>query len=138
MGAWDIGSLDNDEAQDFIADLINTSGDRWQMIEIALALISDSNGDTESMDECAALAAAEVIATAVSGSSCHGLDEELASWVMRTTPKHLHMLSREAVQAVAKIAAHSELHTLWSEAGELEPWLDSLNDLKKRLTITIH
>ena len=138
MGAWDIGALDNDDACDFIADLMNTAGDRWNMIEMTLALVCGSAGDTAAEDECAALAAAEVVAAAACGSSVKELDRELAAWVMRSAPKHLHMLSRDAIQAVDKIAARSELHELWREAGELEAWLDSLGDLKKRLTIMIH
>jgi Domain of unknown function (DUF4259) len=138
MGAWDFGALDNDDAQEFVADLMNTSGDRWRMVETTLALVCDAAGDTECPEECAALAAAEVVAAAASGSSSQGLDEELAEWVMRTAPKHLHMLSQDAVRVVDRIAHNSELHGLWSQAGELRPWLESLQDLKKRLAITIH
>ena len=138
MGAWDTGSLDNDDAMDFISDLMNTAGDRWLMIEMALALVSETTLDTEVLDECAALAAAEVVAVAAGGSSSSGLDRELAGWVLRNEPKHLHMLSQEAIHAIDKIAAHSELHALWRKADDLERWLEGLNDLKKRLAITIH
>lgn len=138
MAAWDYGPLDSDEAHEFIADLIGTRGDRWRMIELALALVTDSAGETESEDESAALAAAEVIASAASGEAARALDGELASWAMRTAPKHLHMLSREAIRMIDRLAAGSELRTHWQQAGDLEPWLSSLADLKSRLSITIH
>ncbi len=138
MGAWDFGALDNDDAQDFISDLISTGGDRWRMVELALALVIDADGGTEVPEESAALAAAEVVAAAASGSTSVGLDEELAEWVMRTAPKHLHMLSQDAIRVIERLAAQSELRDLWKDAGDLRPWLSSLADLKKRLEITIH
>jgi hypothetical protein len=138
MGAWDFGPLDNDDAQDFIADLLDSRGDRWRMVETALDLIVESASSTESADESTALAACEVVAAAASGASADGLDEELASWAMRTAPQRLHMLSQKAIAVVTQISAKSELRDSWEKSGDLKPWLGSLEDLKRRLTITIH
>ncbi len=138
MGAWDFGTLDNDEAQDFVADLLDTRGDRWRMVEAALDLISDVADSTDSADEAAALAASEVVAAAASGSAAEELDEELAAWAMRAAPKHLHMLARRAVSVIDSISEKSELRDLWAGSGDLKPWLGGLEDLKRRLTITIH
>lgn len=140
MGAWDLGALDNDDAQDFIADILSSRGDRWRMVELALMAICDApdGATTGSLEESEALAACEMIAAAASGSSSDGLDEELASWVMRTAPKHLHMLSQTAIRVVGRLAAKSELHDRWSASGDLSSWLASLADLRKRLAISIH
>ena len=138
MGAWDYGTLDNDEAQDFIHDLLGTRGDRWRMIEAAIDLIADSTDGADGADEAAALAASEVVAASASGSAAEELDEELAAWAMRASPKHPHMLAKRAIAAVDVIAAKSELRELWELSGDLKPWLGALEDLKRRLTITIH
>lgn len=138
MGAWDYGTLDNDDAQDFIGDLLDTRGDRWLMVEAALAIISGTADSTDAVDEAAALAAGEVVAAAASGSAAEELDEELAAWAVRAAPKSIYSLAQRAIAAVEAIGAKSELRDLWVETGDLKPWLASLEDLKRRLTITIH
>lgn len=138
MSAWDFGTLDNDDAQDFVGDLLDSRGDRWRMVEAALDLISDAANSTDTADEAAALAAAEVVAAAASGSAAEELDEELAAWAMRASPKHLHMLAQRAIHVLDTIAAKSELRDVWAKTGDLQPWLGALDDLKRRLTITIH
>ena len=138
MGAWDFGTLDNDEAQDFVSDLLDSRGDRWRMVEAALDLISDAGDSTDVADESAALAACEVVAAAASASAAEELDEELAAWAMRAAPKHLHMLARRAIAVVDTISAKSALRDQWVKTEDLKPWLSALEDLKRRLTITIH
>lgn len=138
MDAWDFGTLANDDAQDFITDLLDTRGDRWRMVEAALDLINDAADSTDAGDEAAALAAGEVVAAAVSGSAAEELDEELAAWAMRAGPRHLHMLAQRAVLVIDTIAAKSYLRDLWAQTGDLQPWMGALEDLKRRLTITIH
>ena len=138
MGAWDFGTLDNDEAQDFVRDLLDTRGDRWRMVEAALDLISDAADSTDAADESAALAACEVVAAAASGAAAEELDEELAAWAVRGAPKHLHMLARRALAVVEIISAKSELRNSWAKSGDLKAWLAALEDLGRRLTITIH
>ena len=138
MGAWDFGTLDNDDAQDFVADLLGTRGDRWRMVEAALDLISRAPDSADSADEAAALAAGEVVAAAASASAAEELDDELAAWAMRAGPKHLHILARRAIAVVDTIATKSELRNSWAETGDLKPWLGALEDLKRRLTIRVH
>ena len=138
MGAWDYGILDNDDAQDFIGDLLDTRGDRWRMVEAAIDLISSSADTTELGEEAAALAACEIVAAAASGTASEELDEEIAAWAMRTAPKHLHMLSQRGIGVVTGIIERSELHELWKQSGDYQLWLGELAELKRRLAITIH
>jgi hypothetical protein len=139
MGAWDYGTLDNDDAQDFVGDLLDSRGDRWRIVEAALDLVVDAAADvTDIPDESAALAASEIVAAAASGAAADDLDEEVAAWAMRTAPKHLHMLSQRAIWAVNRISERSELQQAWEKSGDYRLWLDELEDLKRRLTITIH
>jgi hypothetical protein len=139
MGAWDYGTLDNDDAQDFVGDLLDSRGDRWRMVEAALDLVADAAADvTDVPDESAALAACEIVAAAASGAAADDLDEEVAAWAMRTAPKHLHILSKRAIFVVNRISERSELQQEWEHSGDYQLWLDELEELKRRLTITIH
>jgi Domain of unknown function (DUF4259) len=138
MGAWDYGTLDNDDAQDFIGDLLDTRGDRWRMVEAAIDLIADAADTTESNEEGAALAACEVVAAAANGAASEELDEEVAAWAMRTAPKHLHMLAQRAIGVVNRIAERSELKTLWEQSSDFQLWDTELQELRRRLTVTIH
>jgi len=138
MGAWDYGTLDNDDAQDFVGDLLDTRGDRWRMVEAAINLISDAADSTEANEEAAALAACEVMAAAASGAASEELDEEVAAWAMRTAPKHLHMLAQKAIGIVNRILEHSELRQQWEQSSEYQLWIGELEELKRRLAITIH
>ena len=138
MGAWDYGTLDNDDAQDFINDLLATRGDRWRIVEAALDLIAHPSDSAEEADESAALAASEVVAAAASGSAAEELDSELAAWAVRASPKNLYRLAQRAITVVGSISTHSELRESWSHSGDLQPWLGALEELKRRLTITIH
>lgn len=139
MGAWDYGTLDNDDAQDFVGDLLDSRGDRWRMVEAALDLVADAADEqTESPDESAALAACEIVAAAASGAAAEDLDEELAAWAMRTAPKHLHMLSKRAISVVHRVSERSELRREWENSADYRLWVGELEDLTKRLTITIH
>jgi hypothetical protein len=139
MGSWDYGTLDNDDAQEFIGDLLNSRGDRWRMVEAALDLVAGAAGRmTEIPDESAALAACEVVAAAASGAAADDLDEEVAAWAMRTAPKHLHILSQRAISVTCRIGERSELQQEWEQSGDYPLWLEELEDLKRRLTIMIH
>ena len=139
MGAWDYGTLDNDDAQDFVGDLLDSRGDRWRMIEAALDLIANAAAEaTEMPEEAAALAACEIVAAAASGAAVDELDEEVAAWAMRTAPKHLHILSKRAIFVVNRVSERSELQQEWEHSGDYQSWLGELDDLKRRLAIAIH
>jgi hypothetical protein len=139
MGAWDYGTLDNDDAQEFVGDLLDSRGDRWRMVEAALDLVAEAADDaTDIPDESAALAACEIVAAAVNGAATDDLDEELAAWAMRTAPRHLHMLSQRATSVVNRIAERSELQQEWEKTADYRLWRGALDDLTRRLAITIH
>jgi len=139
MGAWDYGTLDNDAALDFVGDLLDSRGDRWRMVEAALDLIAGAAPEgTDLEEESAALAACEIVAAAATGVASEDLDDELAAWAVRTAPRHLHMLSQRATAVVNRIRGRSELKCQWEPSTDYQLWLGALDDLRRRLVITIH
>lgn len=125
MGAWGIGSFENDQAGDWIYDL--EEADDWGLVQTTLQKILD--GDDE--DACEALAAAEVVAAAL-GRPLANLPEEATQWLgeHRDLPDNLVALATRAVTAVATT---SELKELWEETADFDAWCGTVRDLQSRL-----
>jgi hypothetical protein len=56
-------------------------------------------------------------------------------WVAANGEVATNDLVRMAQQAVRRVQASSELRDLWEEAGELDAWNSTLDDLLARLTL---
>ena len=129
MGAWGVGNLENDDALDWLGDFIE-DGDPAAVRE-ALDLVADADqGDyLETQECCAALAAAEVLATA-GGRPPPDVPPDLAGWAQgRAFGADLYNL---ALAVLARITASSELAELWAE-GDDSDWRAVVDDLEKRL-----
>lgn len=133
MGAWDTGPFENDDAMDWVGEL--TGSDDMAVIESAFDTVIDRDEELiEAPDCCNALAAAEVVA-ALHGKPCDSLPKEIVGWVIGKA-KPGDALVRKARDAVAEVGTdQSELLELWKEAepADLQKWLESIDDLKKRL-----
>jgi hypothetical protein len=141
MGAWGTGSLENDAALDWLGDF--ESERSVGLLESTLALVADAlpssavddeDGDYLSFDEaCAALAAAEVVASAL-GKSGPELSDDLIGW-MEQHRTDLAVLAPLAERAVARVRDDSEAAELWAETDDLEGWCDVVNELISRLQV---
>jgi hypothetical protein len=126
MGAWGTGIFENDDAMDFIGDLV----DGEASLDDALAL-----GDeyVEAPDASIALAAAEVVA-ALAGRPSPALPKEAHDWLAAQGDLQQSALVSRALQAVDRaVSDESELVELWDEEGEDE-WREPVADLRARLT----
>lgn len=131
MGAWDVGSFDNDNASDWVWGL--DDAEDTGILQEAFSSILESDDDyPESPDCCEALAAAEVVA-ALRGRPLAELPPEVTSFVDRMAAKPSPELVRMAVEAIKRIKAKSELRELWDDSESAEQWLDELANLRKRL-----
>ncbi len=130
MGAWGAGSFDNDDAMDWVAELVAGSGDA--VLREALAPVASTDDRYLEAPDCSiAIAAAEAVAAA-SGHPNESLPEEVAGWV-ETKPvvaKELIALARTAVE---RIVLNSELKDLSDESDSAEDWRAAMTDLRKRL-----
>lgn len=130
MGAWGIGNFDNDDAADWVYELVES--DRATLLETALRAV-DSDEDYLEAPECSiALASAEVVA-ALLGAASPALPDEVRLWVDEHALEVDHNLLGLARAAVIRIRQDSELKELWEESGQYERWESVLNDLMRRL-----
>jgi hypothetical protein len=131
-GAWDIGSFDNDDALDWIAEL--ERADNPGVLTATFSGINAKSKYVEAPDCSIALAAAEVVAAA-RGRASKGLPAEAAAWVKRVRPTIGPDLLQQARTAVTfcRDNANSELRQLWLDSKHLQGWLADTANLLSRL-----
>lgn len=78
MGAWGVGTFENDDASDWVYQL-EEAGD-LDLVEVTLQAAADPEAYLEAPTCCMALAAAEVVA-ALAGQPAPDLPEEIRTWV---------------------------------------------------------
>lgn len=131
MGAWGHGNFENDAALDFIYFL-----DRHESIseiESALQAVVNIEGYLDADYASCALAAGEAVAL-LRGKPAESLPENLIQWHQKHNYSADDALVKQAIQAVEKVLADSELRELWSDAEALfEEWKQAVNELLKRL-----
>lgn len=130
MGAWGIGSFDNDDALDWVIEL--EAADDSAILDAAFNTILDDTAQyLDAPDCCSAIAAAEVVA-ALLGKPDDALPEDVQVWVS-ARPAIDDTLTARARQALASILKVSELKELWEEVDEYDQWLAAVNGLIGRL-----
>ena len=133
MGAWDIGSFDNDDASDWLYDLEESTD--TSVIQAALDAVNESEEDSPEAPDCTcALAAAEIVA-ALRGYPLESLPENAQAWVDTHDGMEVSSLVKPALAAVERIRTNSELKDLWEDGGESDAakWHATLDDLTARL-----
>lgn len=133
MGAWGLGSFENDEAADFLAE-VTGSGD-LSLIREAIDNVVTSTEFVEAPDACRAIVAAEVIAAALGRPTAEALQQDgLSRWLARIRPGIEPALAHAAQAALAQIVApNSELLELWQDTDDLAEWKALVTDLKQQL-----
>lgn len=134
MGTWGARAFDNDTAMDWVWEL--SESDDLSVVTSALeAPLDDDADDVLGAGLCeVAIAAAEIVA-ALKGHPPESLPQEAAAWVKRHKGKLKvdQELIDTAHDAVARVAADSELRELWDESDEVDSWDKAIQDLQKRL-----
>lgn len=129
MGAWGVGSLENDAALDWLGELVE-SADPVQQVLDALARVVEA-GEPDATTAVVALAAAEVVAAGRGAATT-----DLPSSASELAAKHHQRLSGDSVVTLARrgvtAAESSELRTLWEESDGDE-WLEATRELQDRL-----
>ena len=129
MGAFGAGVFDNDDALDWLEELLQSGGPGLIMGALDDALAADY---LETPEASAALVAAEVLAARNLRPSA-ALPAELRGWTERADIVLTEQLLARAQTAVARVASDSELAELWAESDAAEEWQASLADLRERL-----
>ncbi|MDB4950930.1 MAG: hypothetical protein JWM27_3579 [Gemmatimonadetes bacterium] len=130
MGAWGAGTFENDDAMDWLDDLLD--GDGTVLLRDALSAAAEADGYVEGPDASAALAAAEVVA-ALASRPASRLPDAAAGWVRAQAGGAAPWMLEMARRAVNAVARHSELRELWMESGDAGEWEAAVRDLRDRL-----
>jgi len=134
MGAWGVGTFEDDTALDWIEEEYSAAG--VEAVRSALQDVIDLEpGDYIEMDlGTAARAAAEIVALAFDAGG------EVGSDVAETVGEHSEQVAEHddlpalALVALARISGEaSELAELWAESGDSSGWENAMADLTARL-----
>lgn len=135
MGAWGTGQFDNDAANDFVYEILESG---FSAIEASLEGILTEDGflDADSCSE--ALVAIECIA-ALNKGNLVGLPDELFYFLkvdgnIAYFNTNRSMLLSNAVLCIDRIVDDSELKELWQESNEYKEWENNVTVLKGKLT----
>jgi hypothetical protein len=136
MGAWGPGSFDNDDAADFLADLLD-SGDT-SLLRETLDNVLTSTEYVEAPDASQAIVAAEVVAAALGRASpAAARKAPLMAWLARIRPRIDATLALQCADALSRILApNSELRELWEASDEFAEWRATLEELRSQVQST--
>ncbi|HEY8957503.1 DUF4259 domain-containing protein [Chitinophaga sp.] len=130
MGAWGTRNFENDGSQDWIFDLIDNKD--GGLVADTLARIIN-NIETLEVSDCEeALAAAELVAALV-GRPSEDFPEDPLDQLDVLNLIGTRALRNQAIAAVNKIVAASEMKNYWEEAGQGQEWAAVQAGLVKRL-----
>jgi Domain of unknown function (DUF4259) len=134
MGAWDVGTFDNETACDWAFELEDT-GDLSLVQATVEAVLEVGDGYLAADLGCEALAAGEVIARLLgSGGERNAHTRTIDEWVEAHPITPSTHLVAQAVSAIDRIVSpDSELLELWTESNDLEKWRAVVADLRARL-----
>jgi hypothetical protein len=131
MGAWGVGSWDNDDACDWVYELVE-SKDLSPVIEALRAVTDPDDAYLESPVCRLALAAAEIVAAAAGGPGT-GLPEEIEEWLDELSPNIDPKTRKWALSAVETVGREGELFELWRESDSFQEWREAVAALQSRL-----
>jgi hypothetical protein len=133
MGAWGPTAFENDDALDWMSELVE--GSDLAPLVAALASVTDevaTGEDIDDSDGSNALAAAEVVA-ALRGRPAADLPEELSEWLSRQQAPDPHLVARARTAVKAVLGPHSDLRELWHESPDFAVWEANVKNLLARL-----
>lgn len=134
MGIWGIGIFDNDDAMDFIEQLLLVND--ISSLRDALYKVVEPQSYLEVPECCIALAAIAVIA-AMKDKDYSLLPNSAKRWAIDMNSSINAKLIGLAQKAIQSIATESELHDLWSKSDSYNDWAKVIVGLTERLNSTV-
>lgn len=130
MSAWGVDVFENDDAQDWLDELVNSMGS--DLLEATLAL---ADSDYLEVPEGSQIVCAAYVVAALLNKGDEETPEELASWLADNGNIHAAELIQPAIVGIDRVvAAESELDELWQENEQhYEQWKAKLNNLRDSL-----
>lgn len=136
MGAWDIGSFDNDGALDFVAE-VKGSTSLEPICALARAInkrrAEDSDADIAVYEEAEPMIAGGEIIAILAGYPVDSLPSSVEALKADNTLTVDVTQVPVVITAIQQIYTNSELRELWEESNDFEAWQNNVNDLLTRL-----
>ena len=135
MGAWGIGTFENDDAADWL-DELQASADS-SVLQTALEGTENDEEYLEAPEGIHILCAGEIIA-ALQGQSAPDLPDEARDWVQEHKSLDVSPLIPIATRKIDRVLDNgSGLRELWQEnEADYPAWSESVSSLKARLSLT--
>jgi len=130
MGTHTISPFGDDEASDFVAEIVK-SEDMGIIADAVYAVSNSEDRYVESSTAIRAIVAAEVIA-ALLGNESGDEPEELQSWIADQYDPENELIDR-ARNAVERVLRDPELHELWRESELYCEWNTRIRSLLNRM-----
>jgi len=131
VGAWGSGPFENDDALDWVASLVGSSGEATLVEAFAQVALRDDQY-LEAPDASVAVAAAEVVATA-RGAPGAGLPSAVDEWITSHKNEVTVPTAELARSAMERVASNSELAEVWEESDSSSEWRATIESLQQRL-----
>lgn len=130
MGAWGIGSFENDDSAEWIDDF--SEDPSLDFVLDALSTVVEKDDTLEVEEAAVAIAAAEIVA-ALRQQPHPQLPQPIQTWI-QTQPPADESLTALALRAINQVKTNSELQLLWEETPESDAWQLELDQIADRLT----
>lgn len=130
MGTWGFGSFENDDALDWVDELVVSRG--VGLLEQTFNAVIQ--GDYVEADVAASAVAAADVVTGLLGAPGQDFPESVLAWLDRNATTPSQALVDQAIAVVGRIQSPTcELLDLWEASGELDSWRAVLSSLVERL-----
>ncbi len=132
MGAWGMGTFENDDAMDWIAGFCESPAD--EELRTTLRAAADADGYLEAPDASNALAAAEVVAALKGAPTVSAIVvEDYLPVIARSGIPVTGELVALVLRAIDRVASDSELKELWDEVEDAPAWRAEVAALRERV-----
>lgn len=134
MGAWGVGTFENDTACDYALEV--AEGSNLARLESPIDhVLASGNAYLEAPQAEEALAAAEINARLMGRFGKHdAYTEKIDEWVGRVGLSPSDELAEKARRCVARVMTQpSALLDLWTESDQFASWQSSVEELLRRL-----
>lgn len=129
MAAWGTKTFEEDTANDWIQELIDSEDQR----EFLIDSLSTDPGYIEADQGSSILAAAETLIALLDDARV-GIPGELVDWVGDNECEDVSDLPEVALAAINKVVGpESELFEIWSDSEDFDEWLENVEQMREVL-----
>jgi hypothetical protein len=132
VGTWGTGPFDNDEALDWVIELL--ADDTTESIRTPLLMAASSGGELEPWQSQRAVASAAVVAAAVSGVT-EGLPVEAEEWLHGGAGLVDDDAVAAAMRALAVVLAAEVEREMWLRPEDAATWRSGVERVRASLSV---